>query len=350
MSQFIDREIDRVRWTRAASFVLLNPLIGLVVAQIAETIISSLGLINADWSFVLQAIYWGVMVAMTLKLAERSIIINDATTAFVTNNPFAALFRLGKDRLSYGPGWSFCFFWESRSAGQSVNLEGRSETAEFTVQCSDGALKFRVGLVIQPIITRLSAYILGVGNISEAMQIYLKSVVGGWCAGQTVEYVIGHLDELNQHMKTTFDGTHTEIEERFGADISNPRAEPPTMSDELQRTLSAAAETRAMLQQVIMRACTVRAVPIADFAEARKNKVITDADMAEAQRYVAAASGNMDNVARTEWAIEGLSPDVARAIAAAGPALLQALGNRPQGGNQPNNPPQQGRRNRRNNP
>ncbi len=266
---------------------------------------------------------------------SRSIIMNDAVTAFVTVDPLTSFLNLGNALVTYGPGFHLCYWWEKRSGANVVSLAEAAESGKATVQTSSGTIHTKYSVRLRPDIRHLGEFLGGVASVAADLNGIIASNINQFFTkeGMDVEKAIGSLSKLNAELAEMFRENKsekvTDFEKRFGVIIGDVTVEEILPSDEVQKTMSALTES-AKIDQIVANSFGYTTIKGLNAAIA-KGKI----DQSEASRrrtLTMALSGNLQGMDLKDhtikFKVEGLEkidPVVAQAIAGSAHAAAEVF-------------------------
>ncbi len=336
MSKFnqIDDTVDRDRVSRmivAVASPLLAVLLGYMVG-VSFAAFFGLPLVIGYTGGLGLGAFVGVW------LISKSYITNGTVVAFVTLNPLITAFGSGNPLVTYGPGFHFCYWWEKRDGGNTVDLGEAAETYSAVIQVPSGKFTVKYSVRLRPDIERLPEFLSGVasiaaelGGIISAQIIDFVNIKNDHGRPLTISEAIASLAKLNGYLKCEFEhgkvhgDDASDFEKRFGVMIGDVTAEEILPSKEVQETMSAVTEAE-VIDKIVANSFgydDVKALRAAVLA-----KEVKDEEINRRRTQTLAMSGNLQGMDLKEHTfnlqIQGLNdidPALIHAITAAAPAL-----------------------------
>lgn len=264
---------------------------------------------------------WAIGAAATIATLGYTVpkwflVRNEPNHMSVTQDAFRSFFSGEKIHVSYGAGWQTKFPWEALVV--YISLEDIPVPLKFELMVHDallngeGSFRYRPD-ALDPITFMQSAASVGEEIrdlvIAEIAVFFSTDAVGSLASTDTT--VLTKL--LNEHLKRELGpGKKATLEKQNAVSISDATVRKLLPSEELQRTLSAVSEARAVQKGVeILLGRTPE-----EINTALKDGSLTQADVAEARRVFLFISGNTQGFERKEFVLrlEGVSPEVASAL------------------------------------
>lgn len=266
-----------------------------------------------------------------------------ALRAFITVDQLRTLLNRNDNQVEgdkdayvvYGPGFHFAYPWESRSANYNVSLEEASEDFSVDVQTAKGLLKVNGSVRMRPDITRLIPFIGGVAAMAGDITGIIKSfVIELLSKEETVKEALKSVPRLNEELEKKFgfgsandpDPKVSEFEGRFGVSVGDVTISTILPSLEVQKTMSGVTEAEIIADAT---AIMLGYTSLKGVRQAISKGLITQEDFNKARDRFMAASDNIKmNLDANEYTvrIDGLDPDIAKALAAVAPMLLGTMG------------------------
>ena len=330
------------------------------------------GKIATDWwgpgIWVLFGTFAGVIGSIVVFFASlsRFIVDVDALHAFVTIDQFRTFFgeksgiddsydvledRDQKVYVIYGPGLHVSYPWESREEDSNVSLEEASEEFSFEVQCKDGIITGKGSLRMRPDIRRIIPFLSGVASIASDVVDLVKAFIVEELADEEVMDALKKLPELNQEVNKSFglaarvdengnivqstreedrraaeankDDRASNFERRFGVNVGDVPIAELLPSQDVRDTLSGLTEAKVIADGAAI------ILGYQDGKAARK--AVTDGEISQQDlnvardRFMAASKNLAMKLDANEYTfkLEGLDPDLVKALTALGPALSE---------------------------
>lgn len=228
----------------------------------------------------------GLGLTLTIGGIGTMFVINNPTTGmFVTQDQLRSLRGLDDVNVFYGPGTHICFPWEKRLKGNNISLEEAANDLDFEVQCKDGILKGEGSYRMRPDMQNPVAFLTGVAAAADEIKDLFKADVVDFLEGKTVMEALSKLGELNDHLKK-FRENHakddTDIEKRFGVQITDVTVSQLLPSEEVRKSISALTEAWAIQKGTEL----LLGIPEGEMNEWIKEKRITQADVKEDRKSV----------------------------------------------------------------
>lgn len=343
-------------WVLIGSYGLVTILCGIVAFILSVLAFDHTGI---DLIFFVIGCIAGAII-MQSTIADFFLISNSTTTAFVTIDQLKSL--LGDNKLLsgllrnevtdedgvtrdddkfvvYGPGTHFSFPWELRMTENNVSLEETSTSFEFNVQGTDGVVEIKGSYRLRADPKRLVPYLLGVASVAGEIQDLIKQSAIQFLSSKGVFDVINDPEGLKDALKKSIFGNaerggKTDLEKRFGIDITDVAISELLPSGDLQKTLAGIAEARAIQEGTLLLLGMSQATLDRRLADGK----ISQADVNLARDRFLSVSGNLEGmeIKRQEFdvTVHGLDPETTKALAEAMKVAAAAAGVRNSAGKQ----------------
>ncbi len=308
------------RWLVA----IVSPILALMLGWVIGILIFALLKFNVTFGGILGL---GLGFWMAVTLIKNSIIKNGAVQAFVTVDTLKSMIGAGNALVSYGPGTHVCYWWETRSSGNNINLSGVAESFAGIIQCIDGTVTNKGEFRLRPDITKLPEFLSGVATAASNLSSLIEAEKLSFISSKDVATALDSVDALNKHLHTKFvhgpnqQSAATELEERYGVVIDDVTVSEMLPSKEVQETMSAVSEARIIALAVRNFLCDLKGIAKVGTAydDAVRSGEITATEIGETRDRIMAMSGNLQGMelTRTQFDlnINGLADIPAESLA-----------------------------------
>lgn len=309
-----------MRWIIA----IVSPILALMLGWIIGILIFALLKFNVTFGGIL-GLGLGFWVAVTL--IKNSFIKNGAVQAFVTVDTLKSILGAGNALVSYGPGTHVCYWWETRSSGNNINLSGVTEPFAGIIQCIDGTVTNKGEFRLRPDITRLPEFLSGVATAAGNLSSLIEAEKLSFVSSKDVATALDNVDALNNHLHTKFvhglnqQSAATELEQKYGIVIDDVTVSEMLPSKEVQETMSSVSEARIIALTVRNFLCDIKGIAKIGTAydDAVQSGKITAAEINDTRDRIMAMSGNLQGMGlnRTQFDlnINGLADIPAESLA-----------------------------------
>ena len=314
----LDSEINKDR-NRGARFLVLIAYV-LLVPTLTMILFPILG----EQFFPKSALAWKIslimglaagIVVLGLSIEKLFVIRNPTTAMFLTQDTIASLVGSDDVNIAYGPGTHLSFPWERRLGENNISLTEAPNDFEFPVQCIDGTLTGAGSFRVRPDQKNPVTFLSSVSSVADDISDLVVAEILAFFKDKTAAEALNTLGDLNCHLDRKFRKNDTEVEVRCGVQISDVTVSRLLPSEELQRTLSAVSEARAIAKGVeILMGMT----PEEQKTAIREGR-LTQADINLARDRFLSISGNLAgmqiNRQEVDLSFHGLDPEALATIA-----------------------------------
>lgn len=319
--------VERDRFTRMV-VAMISPVVAILLGYMIGVTFASF----FHFPLVLgYTVGLGLGAFIAVWFISKSYITNGTVVAFVTLNPLVTAFGSGSPLVSYGPGFHFCYWWETRDGGNTVDLGEAAETYTATIQVPSGKFTVKYSVRLRPDIQRLPEFLSGVASIAAELGGIISAKVIDFMKTKTVTSAIASLAELNEYLKSEFEhgkvhgDDASDFEKRFGVMIGDVTAEEILPSKEVQETMSAMTEAE-VIDTIVAKSFGYDDVK--SLRTAVESNLVKSEEVNRRRTQTLAMSGNLQGMDLREHTfnlqIQGLNdidPKLVNAISTAAPAL-----------------------------
>jgi hypothetical protein len=313
----LDSDIERNRGARL--LWLVGYLIGSVaLAFVLGFTLDGIFFENESMQSIFSTIVIVGIIAFAVASIEKLFIIRNPNTGmFVTIDQLRSL--QGKDEVNvyYGPGTSISLPWETRSENNNISLEEAANEFEFEIQCSDGVLKGMGSYRMRPNPKKPITFLTGVAAVASDIEGLLIADILSELSDKTVTTALSEMKELNDHLKYEYNARDTEsdVEKRFGVNITDVTVSKLLPSEDVQKTMSAITEAEAIRKGTEI----ILGMSKSMITRRLKDGTLTQADINLARDRFLSISGNLEGmeIKRSEFdvSIHGLDTEAIKSIA-----------------------------------
>ncbi len=260
---------------------------------------------------ILGAGFGALMMAMVF---EKVFVVRNPTTGmFITQDVLQSL--LGGDSVNvlYGPGVHIAFPWERRLEENNLSLQEASNLFTFIVQCIDGTLEGEGSFRLRPDMNNPVAFLSGVAAVAEEIKDLFVARIIEHTSGKKMQQVMSDLKGLNEFLQGFRDGGFN-VEQQFGVSITDVTVSKLLPSKEVQKTLSALSEARAVKQGTAI----LLGMSMTEVQQRLKAGELSPAEYNHARDRFLAMSGNLEgmNINRTEidFSVHGVTTEALKEL------------------------------------
>ena len=256
----------------------------------------------------------------TSALQPYFFVRNGIVNIFVTIDRLQSLLYGRKVYILYEQGNHPAYPWEDRRAENNIIIKEVSQEFTFFVQCKDGTLEGKGSFRLRPDADRPVEFLQSVAAIAPDLIDLVVVDAVEQLADTEVINASKNLRDLNEKLKRFSQGHGDKTEDvsrfegRFGVTVGDVTVSQLLPSKELQRTIAAITEAAAIKQGTAL----LLGMSMDEVQAGLKDKSLPENRYEKARRDFMSISGNLEGmeVKRQEFALEGLTPEIAQAIIA----------------------------------
>jgi hypothetical protein len=310
--------------------VLITPIVTIYATYMAAMMIANVLRLPSIFGIV-PGVAVGVYVYVGYLL-PRCYVTNAAGSAFMTVDAIKGW--LGQSPyVSYGPGLHPSYPWELREGKNNFSLEEVSQSASSRIILTDGDVNIDYGIRLRADITKLPKFLTGAASAASDLSEITNSTLIKELNGKTLNTALTSANALNEALQVVFAAKQSEFEERFGVIVGDITIGKILPSEDVMKTRSGKAEMQNLDEMVVASLMRLHGLKSKKaWAEAVKNGTITSAMIDDAMRTAKGATGNTDGTIinetrqRIDLSVSGISPEMAKAVAAIAPTLAKMAG------------------------